>query len=298
MIDTQIRAETMEIVYRQILYKFPCLDFSDDDGFGAGQGFVELKYKMINRNNYLNRFKDSQAAATKPVMSLKKSRNTRAGTIKQYWEKTSKECDKDTLSKLKRNESLLLTDAFLFQSQAFVRYRLDEKINAARIISQLPVIRRRILLNYHFEKATGKSVSVFRHYFASKRDKIIQYSLTCRNNLHLVKTSTDLAILKLLCCLVGENFDELVLQKQIGTRIDDITVCSAGPVLISSNCLHSVDDIEEQLDMPDKKRMKIKEAKRRNAIDGFKRMDLFLTNYIPEQHQHEVALRLERVEKI
>ncbi|XP_065086302.1 uncharacterized protein LOC135708233 [Ochlerotatus camptorhynchus] len=208
----------MEIVSRQILYQFPCLDFSDDDGFGAGQGFVELKYKMINRNNYFNRLKDSQAAATKPVMSLKKSRNARAGTIKQYWEKTSKECDKDTLSKLKRNEPVLLTDAFLFQSQAFVRYRLDE-INAARIISQLPVIRRRILLNYHFEKATGKSVSVFRYYFASKRDKIIQYSLTCRNNLHLVKTSTDLAILKLLCCLVGENFDELVLQKEVRNSI-------------------------------------------------------------------------------
>ncbi|XP_065083738.1 uncharacterized protein LOC135705815 [Ochlerotatus camptorhynchus] len=70
------------------------------------------------------------------------------------------------------------------------------------------------------------------------------------------------------------------------------------PVPNHSNCLHSVDDIEEQLDMPDEKRMKIKEAKRRNAIDGFKRMDLFLANYIPEQHQHEVTLRLERVEKI
>lgn len=230
MIDTMIRAETMGNVARQIVNKFPCLDFADDDGFGAGQAVVELKYKMINRNNYLNRFR---AATKKPGMSLKKRRNARAGTIKDYWEKASKECDKDTLSQLKRDEINLLTEQFLAQSQAYVRYRLDEKVNASRLISQLPIIRRRTLLNFHFERATGKNIEDFRKYFASKRDKIIQYSLTCRQDLHLSKSSSDLEILRFLCSLVGENFDELLIRKEIGTGIDNITIGNPGPVLVA-----------------------------------------------------------------
>ncbi|XP_062711534.1 uncharacterized protein LOC134289564 [Aedes albopictus] len=50
--------------------------------------------------------------------------------------------------------------------------------------------------------------------------------------------------------------------------------------------------------MADEKRLKAKEAKRRNAIDVFKRMDLFLAGYVPEQHQREVAPRLDRLEKV
>lgn len=250
IIDTQIRAETMENVSRQIIQKFPCLDSSDDDGYGAGQGFVELKYKMIHRNNYLNRYGESHAAPIKPISS-KKSRNARAGTIKEYYELTSMECDKAVLSILKRDEPNLLTEEFLGQSQAYVRFRLDEKISTAKMVSQLPVVRRRTLLNYHFEKATGKDVSLFRNFFSSKRDKIIQYSLTCQPNLHLKNSSSDVDVLKFLCSLVGENFVDLVIPKevrdvilvliffkilfflQIGTRIDDITVGSPGPVLIS-----------------------------------------------------------------
>ncbi|XP_062554932.1 uncharacterized protein LOC134220022 isoform X1 [Armigeres subalbatus] len=88
IIDTRIRADTMETVARQILEKFPALDYTDDDGFGGGQGYIELKYKMINRNNYLNRFRNSQPHQTLiNSMSLKKKRNERAGTLSEYWAK-------------------------------------------------------------------------------------------------------------------------------------------------------------------------------------------------------------------
>ncbi|XP_065084466.1 uncharacterized protein LOC135706739 [Ochlerotatus camptorhynchus] len=51
-------------------------------------------------------------------------------------------------------------------------------------------------------------------------------------------------------------------------------------------------------EMPDEKRIKMKEARRRNAIEGINRLDQFLTNYVPEQHQHEVSHRLDRLEKV
>ncbi|XP_021699469.1 uncharacterized protein LOC5569546 isoform X1 [Aedes aegypti] len=232
MIDSEIGANIMEDVSRQILQKYPCLDHTDDDGFGAGQGYVELKYKMINRNNYLNRFK---TAVTVPenAIPLKKCRNVRAGTLKEYWTKSSCETNKVILSNLAKDEPALITDVFLQESQAYIRFRLDEKINTASMISQLPILRRRGLLNFHFEKATGVDVSVFRKYFLSKKEKIISYSLSCKPNLHLKKTSSDLEVLKFLCALVGENFNDLVREKEIGTRLDCITVGCPGPMLVT-----------------------------------------------------------------
>ncbi|XP_058830435.1 uncharacterized protein LOC131689391 isoform X2 [Topomyia yanbarensis] len=233
MIDSQIRAETMETVSRQIIEKFPAMDYTDDDGFGAGQGYVELKYKMINRNNYLNRFQNGQASTSNAVTSLKKKRNARAGTLKEYWVNSSNQCDKCIQSKLARDEPNLLSNEVLLQSQAYVRFKLDEKIDTAKMVSQFTVLRRRLLLNFHFEKATGVNVSNFRRYFVSKKQKIIQYSLTCKPNLHLKESSSDYEILQFLCSLVGENFSEIIIQKEIGTRIDDIIIGSAGPVLVA-----------------------------------------------------------------
>ncbi|XP_058453606.1 uncharacterized protein LOC131431746 [Malaya genurostris] len=231
MIDSMIRAETMETVSRQIFEKFPALDYTDDDGFGAGQGYVELKYKMINRNNYLNRFKSCRASISDIVMNLKKKRNSRAGTRKEYWEKTSNICGKHILSKLSRDEPNLMTNDFLLQSQAYVRHKLDEKVETTVMLSQLPVLRRRILLNFHFEKATGVNVNDFRRYFLMKKEKIIQYSLVKNKNLHLSEKSSDYDILQFLCSLVGESFSEIIIHKEIGSRIDDIIVDNPGPVL-------------------------------------------------------------------
>ncbi|XP_065073050.1 uncharacterized protein LOC135697364 [Ochlerotatus camptorhynchus] len=50
--------------------------------------------------------------------------------------------------------------------------------------------------------------------------------------------------------------------------------------------------------MPDEKKQKAKEQKRKNVVDAMDRMILFLQNYDPEQHQAEVPHRLERLEKI
>lgn len=231
MIDTEIGAVVMETVSRSILQKFPGLESTDDDGFGAGQGHIELKYKMINRNNYLNRFKTEITSTT--ATSLKKNRNARAGTIKEYWTISSSQCNKEILSKLSRDEPNLLTDEFLSESQAYTRFRLDDKIDTASMVSKLPVLRRRKLLNFHFEKATGKNVNIFQKYFTSKRDKIAAYSLTCKPNLHLSEKASDIDILSFLCSLVGENFKDLVHIKEIGTRVDDITISSPGPSLVA-----------------------------------------------------------------
>lgn len=243
MIDTQIRAETMETVARQILEKFPAMDYTDDDGFGAGQGYVDLKYKMINRNNYLNRFKNAQASCSNNAATLKKKRNARAGTLKEYWEKSSKQCDKSMQSILVRDEPNLLSNEFLLESQAYIRFKLDEKIDTAKMISQLPVLRRRVLLLFHFEKATGVKVGEFQRYFSAKRGKIIQYSLACKPNLHLNESSSDSDVLQFLCSLVGETFSELIIHKEVSRCYSVLIVlqfklislyCRLEPVLMIS----------------------------------------------------------------
>ncbi|XP_062705041.1 uncharacterized protein LOC115265267 isoform X2 [Aedes albopictus] len=219
MIDTQIRSDVMETAARQVLDKFPALDYTDDDGFGAGQGYVDIKYKLINRNNYLNRFKSPQAALTNTVTSLKKKRNARAGTLKEYWQKSASECDKSSVSALVRDDPSLMTEELLLKTQAFIRWKLDEKVDTKQMISQLPVLRRRLLVNFHFEQATGVNITDLRRYFMMKREKLVQYSLTCKSELHLSKSASDYDILKFLCSLVGEDFGDFIIQKDMSETI-------------------------------------------------------------------------------
>lgn len=217
LIDIHIRSETMENVSKQILQKYSCLDFYDDDGFGVGQWYIELKYKMINRNNYLNRFNDQETS--KPRLTLKKKRNIRAGTDREYWEKCTKECNKELFSKLLRDEPDLLTDEFLEMSQSFVRYTLDQQGELTSVVTQLPVLRRRKLLNFHFQRATGVDIGCLREYVMSKRNKIIDYSLTCRKHKHLKETDEDIELFKFLCSLVGEQFEHLVISKEVNLKL-------------------------------------------------------------------------------
>lgn len=212
LIDSKISAATMEEVAKQILQKYPCLNFVDDDGFGNGQSFVVWKHKMIYRNAYLNRFKDPDVQIPS-TSEAKKSRNVKAGTIKEYWELSSKECSKDISSKLVRNEPELLTEEFLKQSQPYVRFRLDHA-DLKKIIEELPVLRSRQLLGFHFEKATGVKAGALSSYFVAKRRKIIDYSKT-RKKLQLTETASDYDILKFLFLLFGENISELFEHKEV-----------------------------------------------------------------------------------
>ncbi|XP_062699493.1 uncharacterized protein LOC134284534 [Aedes albopictus] len=50
--------------------------------------------------------------------------------------------------------------------------------------------------------------------------------------------------------------------------------------------------------MPDEKRLKAKETKRKNVLEALKRLDAFVKNYDPDQHQQEVPHRLDRLEKV
>ncbi|XP_065085960.1 uncharacterized protein LOC135707979 [Ochlerotatus camptorhynchus] len=234
-IDHRIRADVMESAARQIINKFPCMNFVDDDGFGTGTGYVWLKHKMINRNTYLNRYK----APNQPKAStteIRRYRNLRAGTTKEYWQKSSQNCSKEVLSILSRNEPEFLTNEFLEASQSYVRYRFDEDKPLKDVLTSLPVLRRRCLLNYHFESATGVTAGSLEQYFTAKRSKIIDFSMTNRKIGRLHANALDYDIFTFLCRSLGEKIDDVIILKEMGTKLDDIATDCSGPVLVAIDC--------------------------------------------------------------
>lgn len=213
VIDSEIKATVMETVSRQLLCKYPCLEFVDDDGCGNGMSYVIFKHKMINHNNYLNRFKDS--SDQKPTSS-NKGRHVKAGTLKVYWQNCEKHCTKEVLSKLRRDEPELLTSEFLTASQAFIRYRLNEAKELGKLLEEYPVFRRRGLLNYHFMQATGVNADNLRKYYCKKRSKIISFSsIAGRNIPKLSDECCDMDVFRILSCLVGENINNLIVKKEV-----------------------------------------------------------------------------------
>lgn len=211
--DPRIKAETMEMVAKTVLRKFPCLEFTDDDGFGNGMSYVVIKQKMINRNTYLNRFRET---SDKKLVVPNKGRNVHAGTLKNYWQHSSKDCQKELLSKLRRDEPNLLTDEFLANSQAYVRFKFSNATDLNQLFTEFPVLRRRNVLNFHFEKATGVNIMDFCKYYSMKRTKIIDYSnSTSQKFPHLPKDCSDIEVFKFLACIVGENLNDLILKKEV-----------------------------------------------------------------------------------
>lgn len=213
-IDKRIRAEVIEGVARQIINKFPCLNFVDDDGFGTGMDYVWLKHKMINRNTYLNRFKEPNQPKASSI-ETRRNRNLRAGTVKEYWQKSTQVCPKEILSILSRNEPEFLTRDFLETSQSFVRYRFDENIPLKDVVANFPVLRRRCLLNYHFECATGVTAGSLEQYFSAKRSKIIDFSMNNRKIGLLDSHASDYDIFKFLCRSLGEKIDDVIILKEV-----------------------------------------------------------------------------------
>ncbi|XP_062549837.1 uncharacterized protein LOC134214494 isoform X2 [Armigeres subalbatus] len=136
------------------------------------------------------------------------------------------------MAKLRRDEPTLLTDEFLVESQGFVRSRMDQKRDLALIMSEFPVFRRRRLLNHHFKEATGTDIEMLRKYFNSKKSKIILYSTTQKLN-KLSEKPSDRDVFYFLAKLLDETLDDLILKKEIGTRIDEIRDEAAAPVLIA-----------------------------------------------------------------
>ncbi|KXJ76074.1 hypothetical protein RP20_CCG010355 [Aedes albopictus] len=228
IIDSDISAAVMETVARQMLTKYPCLEVLDDDGFSNGLSHMTMKHKMINRNTYLNRTDLSSSEA--PTLAPK-AKFRRAGTVREYWKATTDMCSKEVFSKLRRDEPVLLTDDFLEESQGYVRSRIDQKKELSSILSELPVLRRRTLLNYHFKKATGIDICTLRTYFCAKKAKIVEFSSSQRK-LKLSDSASDYDVFNFLARSVGESLGDLVLKKEIGTRIDEVRDDSAGPVLI------------------------------------------------------------------
>nr|XP_029730290.1 uncharacterized protein LOC115267436 [Aedes albopictus] len=232
-IDTCIQADIMETVAKDILRKYPCLEMVDDDGYGDGLSYVVLKHKLINHNSYLNRFKDPNHQTTKVTSQTRKCSNARAGTSKEYWAKSSPECAKELFVKLRRDEPNLLSDECLQSTHAFVRYRLDSHRDLRTLLLELPVLRRRKLLSYHFNQATGTDIDTLRKFFNMKRVKIIEYSAAVSKPGKLLESCSDAEIFQFLASMVGENLNNLVLKKEVGTRMEDIDHASGGPVLVA-----------------------------------------------------------------
>ncbi|XP_062534848.1 uncharacterized protein LOC134204028, partial [Armigeres subalbatus] len=234
-IDTDISAAVMETVSKQMLHKYPCMEILDDDGFGNGLSHMTIKHKMINRNTYLNRLDSLPRAA--PTLNHK-PKYRRAGTMQEYWKSTTDQCSKDILSKLRRDEPNLLTEDFMSVSQGYIRSQLDQKKELKVILSEWPVLRRRILLSYHFKKATEIDIDTLRTYFIAKKAKIIEFSASQKAN-RLNEGASDYDVFYFLARAVGESLDDLVLKKEIGTSIEAIHDESSGPVLI---CVDEAND--------------------------------------------------------
>lgn len=216
VIDNEIKASVMEKVAKDIIGKYPCLSVLDDDGFGSGKDYVAIKHKMLNRNCYLNRFKDeAEQPSSTPKTGIGRKRNVRAGTSKEYWKKSSKECTKDVLSTLARDEPGLLTQEFLESSQSYVRYRLDEDKPLKDVLADFPVLRRKHLLDYHFESATGVAAEAMAQYFTAKRSKLVEYANTGRKTNNLSEAASDVDIIRFLCDLLGENVDDVIISKEV-----------------------------------------------------------------------------------
>ncbi|XP_058828020.1 uncharacterized protein LOC131687939 [Topomyia yanbarensis] len=230
-IDTEIPACTMERVARQIYSKYTGLKFVDDDGYVNHQSHVALKHKLINRNSYLNRFKNPDGPKIS-ALDIRRNKNVKAGTLKEYWVASSTSCSKDILSKLNRDDPKILNEEFLSASQPYLRFRLDEPKLLNEIVIGLPILRRRQLISFHFEKATGVSMLSLEKLFVAKRLKIVDFLRSRPKNL-LPEAHSDYDIIAALCALLGENVAELIVQKEIGTQVSEITIECTGPVIVA-----------------------------------------------------------------
>ncbi|XP_039432283.1 uncharacterized protein LOC120414991 [Culex pipiens pallens] len=229
-IDTDISADVMKSVALQITGKFPCLDFPDDDGFKDGKGFVMIKSKLINRNSYCKRFKEGKVVSSSRS-DRSKQLNAKSGTLKEYWENTAAECPKAAHSILLRDEPDLLTDSVLEETQPFVRVLLNSQ-DTHKMLSKWPVLRRANLLKFHFEKATGRNLNDLSKYWNAKKTKMIDYSRTVKKTVPLGGEATTLQICTFLAFLVGEEINKLIINKEMGTSIDDIFTNEASPVIV------------------------------------------------------------------
>ncbi|XP_055601684.1 uncharacterized protein LOC129750705 [Uranotaenia lowii] len=230
-IDVNASASVMEDIAKEIIRAYPSLDLSDDDGFGAGQGWIYIKRKLITRSSYRKRIRESN----QPTVSSKqncKNRNVKAGTTEEYWKITSKECSPSMLSVLKQDNDCNITNEFLKVSQPYVRYIFDTSTNLNLTLNELPVLRRRKLLMFHFEESTGVDPECLQMYFNSKKHKIIEFSRTHRKY-KLEENASDMDVFKFFAQFLGEDFNQLVIQNPIGTQLNDVIIPSSGPLLMA-----------------------------------------------------------------
>ncbi|XP_055610018.1 uncharacterized protein LOC129756966 [Uranotaenia lowii] len=232
IIDKKPSATVLGEVAKSILLEYPCLGFTDDDGFERLLGYIPLKQKLISRRNYLLRFVNEQPHQR---ASTRKStnRNLRAGTLTEYWQMSSNSCSKEVLSTLQRNDSELLSDDFLVASQPYVRFILDESKPVLEIMSQFPVMKQKKLLSFHFERATGVPSDSMHKYFTAKRCKIIDYSKTKKKFQSLDDDATDLQIIDFICGRLGERISDLIIAKEMGTQLRELRVESNCPVIVA-----------------------------------------------------------------
>ncbi|XP_055586651.1 uncharacterized protein LOC129739249 isoform X2 [Uranotaenia lowii] len=227
LIDLHVPASVQDFVAKEVYSKYPCLHFRDDDGFKTPEGHQVLKRKMINRVSYKKRYSGNK---TEQLPKRRKHRIVRSGTIENYWQEKSSSCEPQLYSLLLRDEPNVTDEWFLQKSQPFVRYIFSNEENIAENLKKFPIIRRRKMLSFHFEKCTGIALDTLGKYYSEKKHKIIDYSLRNKKK-NLNANSTDFEIFEYLAALVDEDFKDLMSYQKLGTCIEEIRLDGPDPML-------------------------------------------------------------------
>lgn len=231
-IDYNISACVMEMAAKQIIDKFNCFQFVDDDGVqDLNRGWLTLKSFLIDRNNYLNRPKrpDQRSVTAKEA---KQMRNVHAGTKESYWAQETPDCDATIISTLKRDDPTLLIDEIMIKSIGFIRYIIGQEKSLSQIMSDWPILRRRKLMEFHFLQATGVHLTDLATYFRAKRNNILMYSQNNKKNAKLDEQSSDFEYFSFICDALKENISDICQAKELGTQLDEIRL-TPGPGLVS-----------------------------------------------------------------
>lgn len=158
----------------------------DDNGKPFGDGSHTLYAKILHRNNYCNRIKNTNSTRDFKTPSPKRSKIVAAQAGCQNWQPQSEEVSEEMKMFLKnavldtsvKNEEIL--DALLKtypQQRAYFNSHASSP-TIQEIKEEWPLILKEPYLYWHFEKLTAIPISVFGENFLKYANKIIKFGET------------------------------------------------------------------------------------------------------------------------
>ena len=195
-----------------IIPEFPNLCDHDDDGVVIDEGTGSLGKKLKNRNSYLNRSQVAEQLDIIRKLGNDIKRQCRAGVKKKYFTSGHPYITRTDLCMLANNE---LSADVLNETKFYIRYKMDST-DIKTLITELPCLKQKGMIDFHFAAATGKIADEFTRQFYLKKKKKLHLSRTYRNKtLHLTNSATDLEIILGLGRLLRENVAEFIHQFQV-----------------------------------------------------------------------------------